>query len=100
MNKVYSVGQLVNKANYDRKLVLTHGAFDLFHVGHLSFLKNSSKHGARLAVGVDSDRHTVFYKAKYPIFNQKKRMSIVSELGFVDYVFLIDTDIKIPMEVD
>ena len=36
-------------------VVLTHGAFDLFHSGHASLLKESKKLGNYLIVGVESD---------------------------------------------
>ena len=39
----------------DKSVVFTHGAFDLFHIGHAEFLKRSKKLGDYLIVGVDCD---------------------------------------------
>ena len=36
-------------------VVLTHGAFDLFHVGYAAFLKKSKKAGDYLIVALESD---------------------------------------------
>lgn len=94
---IYSLDTLLSMA-YDvkkagKKIVLTHGAFDLFHVGHLHLLRESAKRGDFLVVGVDSDKSIMSYKKKVverPIISQDMRMQIISELNCVDGVFLLD----------
>jgi D-beta-D-heptose 7-phosphate kinase/D-beta-D-heptose 1-phosphate adenosyltransferase len=73
------------------KVVLTHGAFDLFHYGHLHLLKESAKKGDFFIVGVESDSSIKTYKSEYrPIINESARIEIVSELHSVDGVFKLD----------
>jgi len=45
-----------------KTIVFTHGAFDLFHVGHAEFLKYSKRLGDFLVVGVESDARISSYK--------------------------------------
>lgn len=74
------------------KIGITHGAFDLFHEGHLDLLLKSSNVCDFLIVGVESDEHVKQYKTYgRPIISQDYRMQIVSELGCVDCVFLNDS---------
>ena len=72
------------------KVVLTHGAFDLFHVGHFELLRRSKKQGDILIVGIESDDRIQKYKSRYrPIIPFKERMQIVSALNCVDFVLPI-----------
>ena len=69
------------------KIVFTHGAFDLFHVGHLEFIKKSLKYGDILIVGVDSDARIAKYKNPYrPVIKHSERMNILAHLNCVDFV--------------
>ncbi len=74
-----------------KKVVFTHGSFDLFHIGHLGFLGESKKKGDILIVGVDSDERVKLYKDKgRPIFPQEQRVEIISGLKEVDFAFIIE----------
>ena len=68
--------------------VITFGTFDVFHVGHLRILKRAKELGAHLTVGVSSDQLNFSKKNRYPIYPQNERMEIISNLYFVDEVFL------------
>lgn len=70
---------------------LVGGVFDLFHVGHLRFLKECSKYGKPLVVIVQSDK-TVRYRKGFnrPIISEDRRAEIISYLNFVDYVLILD----------
>lgn len=68
--------------------VITFGTFDVFHVGHLNILKRAKSLGDRLIVGVSSDALNVKKKDRYPIYNEKDRLSIVQGVRYVDNVFL------------
>ncbi len=75
-----------------KKVVLTHGTFDLYHIGHSVFLSKSKKQGDILIVGVESDDRVKKLKdVKRPIITAVNRARILSHLNFVDFVFLIDT---------
>ncbi len=86
--------QLRAKGN---KIVLTHGSFDLFHIGHLAFLKKSKKHGDILFVGVDKDDWVAHFKGqKRPIIPLAHRLQIVAGLEEVAFVFPVGENLKRP----
>ncbi len=69
------------------RIVFLHGTFDLFHRGHVEFLKESKKQGGLLIVGVDHDENVPIYKSKKKVvFEQKHRVRIISQVSCVDYV--------------
>lgn len=70
------------------KKVITFGTFDVFHVGHVNILERARTFGDELIVGVSSDNLNFSKKGRYPIYNEKERMKIISSLRFVDQVFL------------
>jgi len=73
------------------KIILTVGVWDLFHQGHLDFLKSvKNKYPeSKLIVGVLSDRSVKIKKGKdRPIINQKERLDILRNIKLVDDVFL------------
>lgn len=68
--------------------ILTHGAFDLFHIGHATMLKKSKKLGDYLIVGVESDERTGIYKQGRPVIPIEQRVEILLENKNVDFVFI------------
>ena len=70
------------------KTVITFGTFDLCHIGHINILKRTKELGNKLIVGVSSDIFTFKKKNRYPVFNQKDRMTIIKSIRYVDDVFL------------
>jgi len=68
------------------KTVFTSGVFDLFHVGHLNFLKQSKSYGNRLIIAVNTDEFTFSYKNKTPIIPFTQRMEMLSSCKYVDLV--------------
>lgn len=75
------------------RIAFTHGAFDLFHGGHLQLLNFSARRGDFLIVGIENDSRVAEYKThNRPILDEQTRVSIVSQLNFVDAVFLKDTE--------
>lgn len=93
-DKIISADELAIKLkDSSKKVVFTNGCFDIFHVGHLRYLKESSKHGDILVVGVNSDASIKRLKGnKRPIVSQNDRMELLSSLSFVSYVVLFDED--------
>ena len=71
----------------DQILVAACGCFDIFHIGHLEYLSGAKALGDLLLVGVNSDESIKQMKGTYPIFSIQDRMSMVSALSCVDYVF-------------
>lgn len=68
--------------------VLTLGTFDLFHAGHVKFLRQCAQLG-ELTVGVNTDRFVRSYK-RQPVIPHDERREIVEALEFVHNAFLND----------
>jgi glycerol-3-phosphate cytidylyltransferase len=66
-----------------RKVILTYGTFDLFHVGHLNLLRNLRQLGDYLIVGVSTDSFNA-QKGKKTVIGFDDRMDIVRSLKCVD----------------
>src|SRR5438876_11929329 len=74
----------------NRTVILVHGVFDIFHHGHLYLLSEAKKLGDILIVGIDHDENVRMIKGpKRPYCNHQLRMSLISSLEIVDYVFLL-----------
>jgi len=69
----------VNRVN-----VYTSGCWDLFHIGHLNFLKAAKRLGDVLIVGVNTDKMIYQYKERHPTISFKERKRIVESLKCVD----------------
>jgi len=91
LKKLYSLSQLIKiiqeHKKKGQKVVLANGCFDLIHVGHIRYLKESKKKGDTLVVALNSDSSVRMLKGKgRPILNQKERAEIISSFSFVDYI--------------
>ena len=91
MKKLYSLSQLKKiiqeHKKRGRKVVLANGCFDLIHLGHIRYLKESKKKGDILVVALNSDSSVRVLKGKgRPILNQKERAEIISSFSFIDYI--------------
>lgn len=70
-----------------RRIVLTQGVYDLFHVGHKRYLETAKAHGDVLIVGIDSDELTRLRKGpKRPFDTLADRAEVLVSLRAVDYV--------------
>ena len=63
----------------------TTGVFDLFHIGHLTLLKNAKGLCDKLIVGVTVDE-LVLYKGKHAMIPFSDRAEIVRSIKYVDAV--------------
>jgi D-beta-D-heptose 7-phosphate kinase/D-beta-D-heptose 1-phosphate adenosyltransferase len=82
----------------DKCIVFTNGCFDLFHVGHLHILRESSKLGDELYVGVNSDNSIKKIKGKNrPIINEVQRLEIISSIKYVTKAILFDEETPIKL---
>lgn len=71
------------------RVVLTNGAFDLLHVGHVRALEDAKAHGGFLVVGVNSDASVRASKGPTrPVVPEAERAELVAALGCVDCVAL------------
>lgn len=91
MRKLYPLWQLKKiiqrHKQRGQRIVLANGCFDLIHVGHIRYLKESKKQGDVLVVALNSDASVRKLKGKgRPILSLKERAEIVSSFSSVDYV--------------
>lgn len=68
-----------------KKVVLTYGTYDLFHVGHLNIIRRARELGDYLIVGVSTDEFNSI-KGKKCTYSDKDRMAIIGALEYVDKV--------------
>jgi cytidyltransferase-like protein len=72
----------------NKTVVYLSGAFDVIHIGHIEYLRRAKKYGDILFVGLESDEYIKAYKGVgRPVNKIKDRLSLLSELLCVDYVF-------------
>lgn len=69
---------------------------DLFHAGHVALLREASRHGDHLIVGVLGDETTEAYKRR-PIMTLAERVAVIESCRYVDGVvadapFVVDED--------
>lgn len=74
-------------------LVMTSGAFDLFHGGHLAFLQEAREQGDALIVLLNDDASVRRRKGPgRPVVGQRERRDILAALRCVDAVVICDAD--------
>ncbi len=73
----------------NNKTVMVSGNFNILHPGHLRLLRFARECGARLIVGVNSDR----LAGKGAHIPESLRLEGVQSYGWVDEAFLIDEPI-------
>ena len=77
----------------NKTIVFTNGCFDILHIGHVRYLKESAKFADIMIIGLNSDSSVRRLKGETrPINNEQDRAELLSELGFVDYVVIFEED--------
>lgn len=72
-------------------VVLANGCFDLFHVGHIRYLREARAMGDCLIVALNSDDSVRKLKGRgRPILPQAERAEILTAFSFVDYVTIFE----------
>ncbi len=65
--------------------IYTGGTFDLFHLGHVEFLKRCAELG-QVVVSLNTDEFIEAYKGKPPVMNYKERLHVLAACRYVDRV--------------
>lgn len=73
------------------KIGYTNGVFDLFHIGHLKFLKRAKSYCDFLIVAVCDDHLAFTNKGKYPVIPVEDRMELLEAINYVDKVVIQTT---------
>jgi glycerol-3-phosphate cytidylyltransferase len=68
-----------------KRIVITYGTFDLFHIGHLNILKRAKSLGDYLIVAVSTDQFNAI-KGKKCTYPYEHRAEIVRAIKYVDQV--------------
>ncbi len=68
-----------------KKIVITYGTFDMFHIGHLRLLKRLKEMGDELIVAVSTDEFNEA-KGKKTLIPYDQRVEILSSIEYVDRV--------------
>lgn len=73
------------------RTVYTAGSFDLFHKGHVDYLRklreSFPKH--KIVVGILPDKRVAAKKGpERPIIGQRERLAVVDSIRYVDYAFI------------
>ncbi|MHC4222748.1 MAG: adenylyltransferase/cytidyltransferase family protein [Planctomycetota bacterium] len=78
-----------------KRIVLSNGAFDLLHVGHVRALQDARSRGDVLVVGINDDDSVRRLKGPArPVVAAGERAELVAALACVDYVHLFaETDV-------
>jgi phosphoheptose isomerase len=80
------------------RVVLTNGAFDLLHSGHLSSFRDARHHGDVLVVALNTDDTVRRQKGESrPVRGQVDRLQLVAALDVVDAAVLFDDDDACPI---
>ncbi|MBN2246168.1 MAG: adenylyltransferase/cytidyltransferase family protein [Candidatus Aminicenantes bacterium] len=95
MDKLHSLPQLTKiiqgLKKKGQRIVLANGCFDLIHVGHIRYLKESKKQGDILVVALNSDRSIAKLKGKgRPLLKEQERAKIIGSFFFVDFLTIFD----------
>lgn len=69
--------------------VYTGGTFDLFHHGHVRFLRECAQFG-KVTVALNDDNFIFRFKNKYPIMNYYERSLVLESCKYVDEVIQND----------
>ena len=75
--------------DFDGLIVYTGGTFDLFHAGHVNFLKRCKEIAGELGsvvVSLNTDEFIKEYKGKPPIVSFSDRMAVLKACKYVDQV--------------
>jgi rfaE bifunctional protein kinase chain/domain/rfaE bifunctional protein nucleotidyltransferase chain/domain len=86
------VAQVKKLQKARKKVVQSHGIFDLIHPGIIEHLKSSKEFGDILIVSVVKDKDVRRGPGR-PIFPERMRAENVSALSMVDYVCIVDDEI-------
>jgi len=64
----------------------TGGTFDLFHAGHVEFLKRCSEISDHVTVSLNTDEFIYAYKKNKPVINYDERRAVLDACAYVDRV--------------
>lgn len=95
MARIIRVNELSLIPHGSKLLVLVGGCFDLFHIGHLNFIKSAKTQNSLLIVLLESDETVKRLKGpNRPIHTQPERAKILSHIDLIDYIITLPANLK------
>ncbi len=95
MRKILNLEKLSSiidkKRRKKEKIVLSHGVFDILHIGHIKHFQAAKKLGDVLIVSLTKDQF-IDKGPNRPFFNLKLRMEAIASLSEVDFVTFSNID--------
>jgi len=94
MTKIFKTQLALKKElkTINKKIIFTTGCFDIFHYGHLIFLKKFSKLNGYKILGINSDDSIKKLKGKNrPINKLKYRVGLLKELNYAEAIILFNS---------
>jgi D-beta-D-heptose 7-phosphate kinase/D-beta-D-heptose 1-phosphate adenosyltransferase len=80
-----------------KRIVTINGSFDLMHAGHVHILREASRQGDVLIVGLNSDAAIRAYKgSSRPLIPEGQRAELLLSIRYVDYVHIFDETVPMP----
>lgn len=87
----WSLEKVIEIHRIMEKIVFTNGCFDILHPGHIDLLTRARGLGARLIVGINSDRSVRAIKGPgRPLQDESARKAVLLGLKAVDEVLIFD----------
>ena len=82
-----------------KRIVTANGSFDLFHAGHVRFLKKAKEQGDILIIGLNSDKSVKANKGPLrPIIPEAFRAELLDAIQYIDYIVILDEpEIGVPL---
>ncbi len=68
------------------KTLYTGGTFDLFHAGHVNFLRRCRELADRVVVSLNKDLFVREYKGSFPVISYENRLTVLKSCRYVDNV--------------
>jgi glycerol-3-phosphate cytidylyltransferase len=94
MTKIFNTQWALKKElkKINKKILFTTGCFDIFHYGHLIFLKKFSKLNGYKILGINSDNSIKILKGKNrPVNKLKFRLGLLKELNYLDAIIIFNS---------
>jgi glycerol-3-phosphate cytidylyltransferase len=89
---------------FNMKRVMVPGVFDVFHIGHLNYLKHATEAGDYLIVAVQEDRAVEKAKKTAMVTPLPERIALIEEFRFVDevvsYIDVFQGELLISLKID
>lgn len=87
VKNIDSLRAVLDQSRESKTIIFTNGCFDIFHSGHVNYLRKAKDLGDILIVAINTDDSVTRLKGESrPINKLKDRIAVLEELSCVDYI--------------